>query len=745
MLVTVATEAELTNRAQIYDPATNRWTPTAIHRDGGVVTTLLADGRVLVTGADCDRYGPQLYDPRADLISPAGVMAVPSGGGYTATLLRSGKVLFAGGYGGPRYINSQPQNFVQLYDPTTNTWTTAAPMLTQRWSPHSVLLADGRVLVAGGNSSVNAGTFPFLTSAEIYDPVANVWSSAGEIPTNGYGSAALSALGNGTVLAAGGGEDGRPTSSALLFDPSSRSWSKTGTMAHARSRANAMPRPDGSVLVVGGQGASGQPLTSTERFDPVSGQWVVMPSSLMTSRLDQSAIPLNDGRIFITAWPDFVFGHWSTADVQIFDPRVAGTSPSMSQAPAPLGTWSGMPEIAAPFGNYSPAGGGFSSTATATPLNDGRILLIGTAPAAATQCLFACADGISAAIYNPANGGSSLTATPTTITSYGFTATLLANGKVLVVGGGAELYDPSTDRWSTAGPVLVARIGHAATLLADGRVLVAGGLSRPPDPTAGYDRLASVNVYDPKSNNWSDAPALPFTLGDAGDTATLLRDGRVLVIGSNKSASLFDPKANRWSAVATLAEPAQLPHTAIVLPDGRVLILGSCAARPSFNCDRFATPQLFDPATDSWSRAAPMLNGREAFSATLLANGHVLVAGGYGPESVVTSGEVYDPTANRWAATADMKLARAGHIATLLRNGSVLVIGGFFLGNMRSAELYTPPPMAKAPAKSGSGSQLAWLNAPLVCGAVLLAVVVIVLLFTRLRGGRRRVISSKKL
>jgi hypothetical protein len=138
-----------------------------------------------------------------------------------------------------------------------------------------------------------------------------------------------------------------------------------------------------------------------------------------------------------------------------------------------------------------------------------------------------------------------------------------------------------------------------------------------------------------------------------------------------------------------------------------------------------------------------MINGREAFSATLLANGHVLVAGGDGPASVVTSGELYDPTANRWAATADMKLARAGHIATLLRNGSVLVIGGFFLGNLRSAELYTPPgAQASVPAVSTAStprSQFAGLNAALVGGAVLLTGVVVVFLLARLAGRRRAV------
>jgi hypothetical protein len=105
------------------------------------------------------------------------------------------------------------------------------------------------------------------------------------------------------------------------------------------------------------------------------------------------------------------------------------------------------------------------------------------------------------------------------------------------------------------------------------------------------------------------------------------------------------------------------------------------------------------------------------------------VAGGDGPASVVTSSEQYDPTANRWAMTADMTLARAGHTATLLRNGSVLAIGGFFLGNLRSAELYTPP-----------GAQGPGLNAPLAGGAVLLAGVVAVFLLARLMTGRRRAV-----
>src|SRR5215831_15785569 len=64
VLITVSTEADLPLKAEIYDPTKDHWQQTAIHRDGGVVATLLADGKVLLTGSECDRYGPQIYDPR---------------------------------------------------------------------------------------------------------------------------------------------------------------------------------------------------------------------------------------------------------------------------------------------------------------------------------------------------------------------------------------------------------------------------------------------------------------------------------------------------------------------------------------------------------------------------------------------------------------------------------------------------------------------------------------------------------
>lgn len=732
VLVTISTEAQLTNQAEIFDPATDRWTQTSIQRDGGVAATLLADGRVLLTGADCDRYGPQIYDPRTDTVSTAAAMPVPNGGGYAAVLLRSGKVLVAGGYGGPRDVNLQPRSVAQLYDPATNRWTLAAPPLSLRVNPQSVLLADGRVLVAGGSVSAG-GPLPFLTSVEIYDPAADSWLPAGEISANGYQSSALAALGNGTALAAGGGDNGRPTTSAEVFEPSTRTWLTTGSLVQPRSGATAIGFADGSALVVGGQGISGAPLTNAERFDPGSGTWTVMPGVLKASGLDESAILLKDGRVFVVAWPDFVAGQWLAADAQVFDPKAAISSASPSQSPDAVGAWTSMPDVAGPFGNYSAYGGGFTSTATATALPDGRLVIVGTGPTSEFHAATPTSTVV-AAIYEPASGRSRLVASPESIVAVGSTATLLRSGKLLVVGEGATLYDPASDSWSPAGSVLVKRWGHFATLLADGRVLVAGGLSAP--QANGADQyLASAEIYDPTFNRWSPAADMPVALGDQGNTGTLLRDGRVLIVGGG-SWALYDPKSDRWSYALAFSSPPNVPHTETLLQSGKVLVLGGCAERASFGCTRFAKPQLFDPATNGWSPAAPMPRDREGFSATLLRNGLVLVTGGFGPFWVVSAADLYDPSADRWSTTADMQVARAGPIAVLLKSGSVLVMGGSFLGNMRSVELYTPPGVDQAPTPASSSSSLSvGLAIPILSAAAVLAALMY-LLVARRRGRR---------
>lgn len=154
-------------------------------------------------------------------------------------------------------------------------------------------------------------------------------------------------------------------------------------------------------------------------------------------------------------------------------------------------------------------------------------------------------------------------------------ATLLRDGRVLVVGGygdvaSAELWDPDTSTFSPAGSLAEARAWHSATLLPDDRVLITGG-------------PAMAELWDPNTLTFSPAGSLHEARW--WGTATLLDDGKVLIVGGMAgeafdanagavgTAELWDPGTLTFSLAGTLGEPRGV-HTATLLPDGRVLIVG---------------------------------------------------------------------------------------------------------------------------------------------------------------------------
>jgi hypothetical protein len=267
------------------------------------------------------------------------------------------------------------------------------------------------------------------------------------------------------------------------------------------------------------------------------------------------------------------------------------------------------------------------------------------------------------------------------------TATLLPNGKVLVVAGSqttrilasAELYDPRTRRWTSAGTLRTARSLHTATLLKSGKVLVVGGSQVQPFYLGS---LATAELYDPQSNSWALAASMHTPR--SYHTATLLADGRVLVVGgieaSNDvtgrvlaSAELYDPVTDSWTAAASMAV-ARAKHAATMLADHRVLVVGGTGADYYAFSGYFRTVELYDPATQSWSSAAPMNYARINATSTLLPDGRVLVVGDDGVNE--GTAETFDPRSDRWLPAPDSGVGRAEHIAVALRNGAVLVAGG---------------------------------------------------------------------
>jgi hypothetical protein len=240
----------------------------------------------------------------------------------------------------------------------------------------------------------------------------------------------------------------------------------------------------------------------------------------------------------------------------------------------------------------------------------------------------------------------------------------------------------SVGAWVPTLSMASTRLWHTATLLQNGQVLVAGGSSR-------YDNctVASAELYDPIAGIWTatDNMATPRQMY----TATLLPNGTVLVAGGYNSAiagflggaELYDPTTDTWSATGSMIA-ARYQHTATLLPNGTVLVAGGCCDMSSSiwtgQPQAYASAEIYDPATGVWTTTASMAAARRGFTATLLPNGRVLVAGGSSDGSIcgIASAELYDPTTGTWSATGSMSTGRYGQTATLLPNGHVLVSGG---------------------------------------------------------------------
>ncbi len=291
----------------------------------------------------------------------------------------------------------------------------------------------------------------------------------------------------------------------------------------------------------------------------------------------------------------------------------------------------------------------------------------------------------------PAPQPASWTATGNMVTPRsGHTATLLPDGKVLVEGGAgissvlasAELYDPSTRRWAATGNMITSRASHTATLLPNGKVLVAGGYDHI-NAITGFDIVASAELYDPSTGRWTATGSM--VTPHWGHTATLLDDGKVLVAGGElgnrmlASAELYDPSTGAWTATGNMVTPRSF-HTAALLPDGKVLVAGG-----GLGSRALASAELYDPSTGRWSATGNMVTPRTGHTATLLPDGMVLVAGGDGIDSAGASAELYDASTGKWNSTGGLVASTAAQPATLLLDGTVLVVS-----DAGTASLYHP-------------------------------------------------------
>jgi hypothetical protein len=612
----------------------------------------LRNGKVLVAGG-VDAVGTlatvELYDPA----SGTWTAGSPLGAGRrrpAATLLEDGRVLVVGGADAA----VAPLGTSEVYDPSTNTWGATA-MTATRYEHTLTRLANGKVLAVGGLGTGDG-------TAEIYDPVAGSWAPAPNNPGAPRWEHAAVLLGNGKVLVAGGTIGSAELATAEVYDPDTGTWSATGAMQVARGKPTATLLGNGKVLVAGGYNSQGR-LATAEVYDPVTNAWTPLGSTMSTPRSRHTATLLGNGKVLVQGGLDS--GGNPVATAEVHDPA--------------SGTWALLDTLSAARAWH-----------TATLLGSGQVLIVGGSGTGGTPLA-------SSELYTPLQP---LTDTwtagmPMSAGRIFHTATVLADGRVLVVGGqrsaatpalnSAELFDPATGVWSATGALASARGSHTATLLEDGRVLVAGGS----DGTGPV--LASAELYNPATGTWS--AALPMPSQVEHHTATRLANGRVLIAGGSTAGEVpvtaaceYDPVAGTWLSVGSMTT-ARKWFTATLLNTGDVLVTGGNNGSP------LDTAELYDPVTRQWAQTAgTMPHTRDAHTATLLDDGRVLVVGGFGDTGFRDQAALYDPATGTWASTGTLSVARREHEATRLANGKVLITGGKLIhfNSMPFTELYDP-------------------------------------------------------
>lgn len=326
-------------------------------------------------------------------------------------------------------------------------WATA-PMSRVRWLHTLTKLADGRVLAAGGSPGESA------TTAEIYDPAADTWTSTATPMLYAHVWHHAATLCDGRVLVAG--QFDHKSLKAEVYDPIADAWSGTGNTKHSHIYGAVVPfpAPDCRVMLIGGYSGN----FYGELYDPSKGVFADGGSVMKNERFFHAATRLLDGRVLVTGGGVDAGGTWYTwASVDLYDPVAR--------------TWTKAK-------NMKQARRGHS----ATLLPDGRVLVAG---------------GTQGGVANGSDGGKQLATTeiydpvanlwtpgPDLLTGRTLhSAVLLPSGGVLVLGG-LDVTASATRRvegywegsWHEAPPLEADRFLHAAVVLDDGGIFLTGGV-----------------------------------------------------------------------------------------------------------------------------------------------------------------------------------------------------------------------------------------------------------------------------
>ncbi|MHC4779925.1 MAG: Kelch repeat-containing protein, partial [Planctomycetota bacterium] len=640
---------------------------TQINVNTATTETLLTLANSLSTdpdGEDFDVYRPsyagcQVYDPVGSNFANAATMP-DERFGHKVTLLQDGRVVLSGGYYPPRLALTEIERTNLIYDPTQDLWfrcgggggnfaSNAALMDKNRFFHTATLLMDGKVLIAGGvddgTGYFAGGTFGIYRNDAILD-TCNIMETAGRSPSEiiAYQTAGTmrsnrffhtaTLLRDGRVLITGGFDyltpQGIPdaTSTAEIYDPSTGTFRFTaGGMIEARAGHQATLLADGRVLISGGR-----PDFFPEVYDPATDSFYATSGTMTGHHYYHTAsTKLNDGRVLVTGGQ-----------------RPNGLNRATNRVESGL-ILNGLEILDPKTSLFRPVAGIMTEARikhTMTLLDDATIFIAG--------------------------GETSDSPVQASSTS--------------------DIFDPATDTLA-AGPNISARYGHSAVKLRGWRAITAGTATFDSTTTVqgtGTAWLGNVQVGD-RINLSSDQNGAYFEISAVvSDTQLTIRSGGGFGFPIPTGAGAYTIRTEQPYTVGTATFTF---NSDVVTGAGTawdVYLMPGHVIRPATTLDYYVIQSVDSPTQVTLTRVFDERSSPATEPYIAKGNSEILLVGGGAFGQPLITGEVFDPSTGAMAGLVNtLTLGRYQHTATLLANGWVLIVGGNNSFD-RTAELYDP-------------------------------------------------------
>lgn len=399
---------------------------------------------------------------------------------------------------------------------------------------------------------------------------------------------------------------------------------------------------------------------------------------------------------------------------------VGPTSPTLTTADMLTFYWSISPTGVNTAVNWSVSAGG----GTTVPVDYFRGFIPSNVTGPVTITATSVADptvsrSFIATLTAPGGGPFSATTGAPSSPRYEHASATLTDGRIVLIGGQrsrgvytplttTDIFNPTTGTF-TSGPALTtSRIEAEAIAVDANRVLVTGGVE---DYNLAYNSAELVNVSTGTSVATTNAMTTRRLFHQMVALTTGANAGKIAVIGgfngpipygipawqSTALVELFDPTTNRFTPYSASMKTPRGLFTATPLADGRILIAGGYDAA-AFNT--LASAEIFDPVAGTFTFTGSMAKPRSAHTATRLNDGTVLITGGSSNNDDGATAELYNPSTGLFeSVNGTMSVSRKHHAAALLGDGRVAVMGGESFDNWvrGTVEVYTPSSRTFAP------------------------------------------------